>query len=289
MRLRLAIVPALLLVALVAPGRAAACSHDDATYYETFLDTSCLQLPLANTTLDALGGIRLTTNGTPVATAWDTDTDFDNGINFQATLFPPLGVGTLQRTGTGTAASLQLPPTLLPLVPDSADPVLRPTAATVLDNDNVDDPTLVKVGSTYYLWYTGTPEDGGRSAIFLATSSDGTAWTRANGGAPVLLRNDAGHGNHWLGVKLQSTSCNRDAVGATITWSSNGMRRSRFKSNGGSYLSSHDMREVLGLGSATKVEWVEIKWPPPSGRVERFVDLPIDRYVTIVEGKGEIS
>ena len=110
-----------------------------------------------------------------------------------------------------------------------------------------------------------------------------------NGGAPVLLRNDAGHGNHWLGVKLQSTSCNRDAVGATITWSSNGMRRSRFKSNGGSYLSSHDMREVLGLGPATKVEWVEIKWPPPSGRVERFVDLPIDRYVTIVEGKGEIS
>ena len=80
-----------------------------------------------------------------------------------------------------------------------------------------------------------------------------------------------------------------DAVGATITWSSNGMRRSRFKSNGGSYLSSHDMREVLGLGPATKVEWVEIKWPPPSGRVERFVDLPIDRYVTIVEGKGEIS
>jgi len=110
-----------------------------------------------------------------------------------------------------------------------------------------------------------------------------------NGGAPVLLKNDAGRGNHWLGVKLQGTSCNRDAVGATITWSSNGTRRSRFKSNGGSYLSSHDMREVLGLGPATKVEWVEIKWPPPSGRVERFVDLPIDRYVTIVEGRGEIS
>ena len=110
-----------------------------------------------------------------------------------------------------------------------------------------------------------------------------------NGGAPVLLKNDAGHGNHWLGVKLQGTSCNRDAVGATITWSSNGTRRSRFKSNGGSYLSSHDMREVLGLGPATKVEWVEIKWPQPSGRVERFVDLPIDRYVTIVEGRGEIS
>jgi hypothetical protein len=110
-----------------------------------------------------------------------------------------------------------------------------------------------------------------------------------NGGAPVLLKNGAGEGHHWLGVKLQGTSCNRDAVGATITWSSNGAKRSRLKSNGGSYLSSHDMRDVLGLGPATKVDWVEIKWPLPSGRVERITDLPIDRYVTIVEGKGRIE
>ena len=110
-----------------------------------------------------------------------------------------------------------------------------------------------------------------------------------NGGAPVLLKNNAGEGNHWLGVKLQGTSCNRDAVGATISWSANGTKRSRYKSNGGSYLSSHDMREVLGMGSAVKLDWLEIKWPPPSGRVERFTDLPVNRYVTIVEGKGRIE
>ncbi len=110
-----------------------------------------------------------------------------------------------------------------------------------------------------------------------------------NGGASVLLKNNAGTGNHWLGVRLQGTACNRDAVGATITWSVNGVTRSRFKSNGGSYLSSHDMREVLGLGTATNVDWVEIKWPQPSGRVERFTDVPVDRYVTIVEGKGKID
>ena len=49
------------------------------------------------------------------------------------------------------------------------------------------------------------------------------------------------------------------------------------------------MREVLGLGGAAKVDWVEIKWPQPSGRVERITDLPVDRYVTIVEGKGRIG
>jgi hypothetical protein len=109
-----------------------------------------------------------------------------------------------------------------------------------------------------------------------------------NGGAPLLLKNNTG-ANHWLGVKLQGTTCNRDAIGATLTWSANGVRRSRYKSNGGSYLSSHDGREVLGLGAATKLDWLEIKWPQPSTRVDRFTDLPIDRYITIVEGKGKIE
>jgi hypothetical protein len=110
-----------------------------------------------------------------------------------------------------------------------------------------------------------------------------------NGDAPLLLKNRAGSGNHWLGLALQGTGCNRDAVGATVTWSVNGPKKSRYRSNGGSYLSSHDMREVIGLGAATKVDWLEIKWPLPSGRVERFTDVPIDRYVRIVEGKGKIE
>ena len=110
-----------------------------------------------------------------------------------------------------------------------------------------------------------------------------------NGDAPALLKNTAGDGNHWVGLKLQGTSCNRDAVGATITWSYGDVVRSRYKANGGSYLSSHDMREVLGLGGAAKVNWVEIKWPQPSGRVERFTDVPVDRYVTVVEGTGRVD
>ena len=175
-----------MLLALVSPGRAAACSHDDTSYFETFLDTSCLQLPLTNTTLDALGGLRLTTNGTPATTSWNTDADFDNGVTYSSTLFGPLGVSTLLRSGTGAAATLGLPPTLLPLTLDTANPVLRPTASTVLDSDGVDDPALAKVGSMYYMWYSGTAEDGGGPALFLATSSDGSTWTRANGGNPVL-------------------------------------------------------------------------------------------------------
>jgi len=112
-----------------------------------------------------------------------------------------------------------------------------------------------------------------------------------NGGPPVLLRNNCGRGdggqaNHWLGVKLQGVKCNRDAVGARLTWSAAGVKRSRLKNNGGSYLSSHDIREVLGIGQAPRLDWLEIQWPAPSGRRERFTGLPIDRYITVTEGTG---
>ena len=59
------------------------------------------------------------------------------------------------------------------------------------------------------------------------------------------------------------------------------------KVGGGSFLSSHDPRMVLGIGRRTKVDSLEVKWPLPSGAVERFTDLPLNRYITIVEGTGK--
>jgi enediyne biosynthesis protein E4 len=108
-----------------------------------------------------------------------------------------------------------------------------------------------------------------------------------NNGAPVLLRNNAGARNHWLGIKLIGTKANRDAVGAHITYEAQDLKRSRTKVGGGSYLSDHDPRIILGIGHRTKIDWVEVRWPLPSGKTERFEDLPIDRYITIVEGQGK--
>jgi hypothetical protein len=107
-----------------------------------------------------------------------------------------------------------------------------------------------------------------------------------NGGAPVLLQNQAGGANHWLGVKLQGVTANRDAIGARLVWSVGGKKFSRLKNGGGSYLSSHDPRMVLGLGPAAKVDWLEVHWPGPSTLVQKFMELPIDRYVTIIEGQA---
>jgi enediyne biosynthesis protein E4 len=105
-----------------------------------------------------------------------------------------------------------------------------------------------------------------------------------NGGAPVLLKNQAGPGNHWLGLKLEGVKCNRDAIGAKIRWSAGGLVRSRLKNNGGSYLSSHDPREVLGAGKSAKIDWVEITWPKPSGKMQKIENPAMDRYITVKEG-----
>ena len=108
-----------------------------------------------------------------------------------------------------------------------------------------------------------------------------------NNGAPLLLKNHAAKENHWLGVHLVGKKCNPDAVGARLTYQAGDLKRRRVKVGGGSYLSSHDPRIVLGIGPREKVDWLEVTWPQPSGKTERFVDLPVDRYVKIVEGEGK--
>jgi hypothetical protein len=101
----------------------------------------------------------------------------------------------------------------------------------------------------------------------------------------VLLKNNVGSKNHWLGVSLVGKTCNRDAVGARITWQTGELKRSTMKIGGGSYLSSHDPRMVLGIGDRKTLDWLEVTWPKPSTLVQRYKDLPIDRYISVSEGE----
>jgi hypothetical protein len=107
-----------------------------------------------------------------------------------------------------------------------------------------------------------------------------------NNGPPLLLKNTAARENHWLGLRLVGKKANPDAIGARITWQAGDLKRSRLKVGGGSYLSSHDPREVLGIGKRLKIDKLEIQWPQPSKRVDTFTDVPGDRYMTIAEGSG---
>ena len=111
-----------------------------------------------------------------------------------------------------------------------------------------------------------------------------------NGGAPVLLKNNAGEGNHWLGLKLQGTTCNRDAIGARITWSVGGKTRSRCK------IERRQLPVVArpARGARPRHRRRSSTGSKSSGRSRAAASsasptCPIDRYVTIVEGKGRVE
>jgi len=109
----------------------------------------------------------------------------------------------------------------------------------------------------------------------------------SNGEAPVLLRNEGGNRNNWIGLDLVATRSNAGAVGAIISWQASGKKRTRLRTAGGSYLSTSDPREVLGVGVSAKIQNIEIRWP--SGTVDKLTNLPLNRYIKVVEGSGIIG
>jgi hypothetical protein len=129
----------------------------------------------------------------------------------------------------------------------------------------------------------------GRGMALGDFDNDGDAdvLTSNNGEPPLLLRNQGGNRNNWIGLQLIATKSNPAAVGAMISWQAGALKRTRLKTSGGSYLSSHDPREILGVGSATKIDFVEIRWP--SGKIDKLTNLPLNSYVKVVEGSGLIK
>ena len=127
----------------------------------------------------------------------------------------------------------------------------------------------------------------GRGAAFGDLFNDGKIDMVINSmdAAPVLLRNVSPDHHHWVEMKLVGgPKSPRDAVGATVYLTANGMRQRADVLSGGSYLSSNDPRVHFGLGDASDAGTAEIHWP--SG-VKTTLKLPsVDRIFTIVEGKG---
>ena len=102
-----------------------------------------------------------------------------------------------------------------------------------------------------------------------------------NLGAPLLLaRNDSPRaGRHWLRVTLVAARGNRDGIGATLELQAGGARQIRSISTGGSYLSQGDRRAHFGLGAATTIDRLEVRWP--SGATTVVEDLPADQHLTL--------
>jgi enediyne biosynthesis protein E4 len=104
------------------------------------------------------------------------------------------------------------------------------------------------------------------------------------GEPPTLLLNTNNSSNHRVLFKLEGTKSNRAAIGARVTIHAGGMTQFDEVRGGGSYLSQNDLRLHFGLGAATKIDSVEVRWP--SGKIENFKDVAADRIYALREGEG---
>jgi len=99
---------------------------------------------------------------------------------------------------------------------------------------------------------------------------------------PVLLRNVSDDHNHWIELKLTGSGKSpRDATGTTVYVTANGLKQRGDVISGGSYLSNNDPRLHFGLGTATKIDDIEIHWP--DGKVEHIPAPAIDHITPITE------
>lgn len=106
-------------------------------------------------------------------------------------------------------------------------------------------------------------------------------------GSPDLLHHAGKNSNHSILVRTIGTRSNRDGIGAEIKVVSGGLVQVDTVRSGGSYLSSSDLRVHFGLGLATKVERLEVRWP--GGQTDAVTNPPLDRILVIKEGQGLIA
>ena len=105
-----------------------------------------------------------------------------------------------------------------------------------------------------------------------------------NASAADLLRNGGISGNNSLLVRLVGTRSNRNAIGARIRLTAGGRTQVREVQAGSSYLGQHDLRVHFGLGRATAIDRLEIRWP--NGQMETVPSVGVNQIVTVTEGKG---
>jgi hypothetical protein len=127
-----------------------------------------------------------------------------------------------------------------------------------------------------------------RAAAYADIDGDGDLDILIGGcGQPArLLRNDQSSGNHWLRVKLQGTSSNRDAIGAMVYVElSDGVLLRKGVMPTCSYQSQVELPVTFGLGDRDTIQSVRIRWP--NGSEQTLEDVAVDQLLTVEQSADE--
>jgi hypothetical protein len=126
-----------------------------------------------------------------------------------------------------------------------------------------------------------------RGACFADYDNDGKvdAFLVNLGARGTLLHNVSANTGHWIAVKLKGAQSNRDGIGARIEVIAAGKHWTAERVAGSGYLSQDDGRLHFGLGAATTIDKLIVRWP--SGREQTLEKLVVDRVLTVEEPKGQ--
>jgi hypothetical protein len=147
---------------------------------------------------------------------------------------------------------------------------------------------LAKLASSRGMAYGDLFNDGKIDVVINNMDAPPTLLANVTNGSAVTgqtINATRSEGSHWVTFSLiGGPKSPRDAIGATVYVTANGFRQRADLISGGSFASSPDPRLHFGLGSATKIEHIEIRWPDG---VFQQVTPPtvLDAFYTIVEGQ----
>lgn len=106
----------------------------------------------------------------------------------------------------------------------------------------------------------------------------------------ALYMNPGQNKNNWISIDLEGVQSNKAAIGSKLKLSfvDNGTLRHVYRNvNSGGSFGSAPFRREIGIGSATVITELEIKWQG-SGRIQKFKNVNPNQFVKIIEGNNSI-